>query len=170
MIIVRSLATFQADFPDDSVEDDLNIVLVGGKNVTEAIRDILVAQGCTDAKLRYGGEHGWELTFAYQGYPLWMQVTQLDHYILVCKESPGTGDGSESAPHLKVLLMLNEYLRRDGRFHDLIWYRQQDFLRSSGGSDVPVARLDPSPNSTGPKQGLLKSLLAAFRTRSEPDR
>jgi hypothetical protein len=169
MIIVRSLATFQADFPDDCVEDDFNIVLVGGKNVTEAIRDILVAQGCTDAKLLYGGEHGWELTFAYEGYPLWMQVVQLDHYILVCKESPIPGDGSESVPHLKVLLMLNERLRQDGRFHDLVWYRQQDFLRGGSGADLPVARADPPLESAKSKEGFLKSFLSAFRTHPESD-
>jgi hypothetical protein len=161
MIIVRSLATFSADFPDDSVADDYDIVLCGGKNVTEAIRDILLSQGCADAKLTYGGDHGWELTFAYQGYPLWMQVVQLDYYILECKESPGIGDGSQSAPHLKVLRILNEQLRQDGRFHDLVWYRQQDYSNSIGGSDLPFERVDPPPDQ--PKQGFLKAFLATFR-------
>jgi hypothetical protein len=164
MIVVRSMATFRADFPDDCVEDDFDIVFFGGKNVTEAIRDILVAQGCTDAKVRYGGEHGWDLNFAYQGYPLWVQVVQMDpEYLLTCKESPTMDDGSESAPHLKVLLLLNHQLRGDGRFHDLIWYRYRDYLGNRPGSETPVSQVDPSQDSEEPRQGVLKSLLSMFR-------
>jgi hypothetical protein len=165
MIIVRSLATFQADFPDDCIEDDFDIVVQGGRNVTEAIRDILVANDCTDTKLHYGGDHGWELTFVHQGYPLWMQLTRIDpEYILTCKESPGMSDGSGSPPHLKALLMLNEQLRRDERFHDLVWYRHRDYLENRPGSNLPAERVAPLSDTAKSKQGILKSLLAVFRS------
>ena len=169
MIIVRSLATFQADFPDDSVADDFDVVLCGGKNVAEAIRAILLSEGCTDDKLRYGGAHGWELTFAYRGYPLWMQIVQLDHYILNCKESPGFGDGSDSAPHLNILQMLNEKLRRDGRFRDIVWYRHQDYSGNNEGSDLPFEQVVSPPQSAKPKDGVLNSMLSAFRGRPKSD-
>ncbi len=169
MIIVRSLATFQADFPDDSVADDFDVVLCGGKNVAEAIREILLREDCADDKLRYGGAHGWELTFAYRGYPLWMQIVQLDHYILHCKESPGFGDGSGSAPHLNALKMLNEKLRQDGRFRDIVWCRHQDYSSGHGGSDMPFEQIDPPPQSAKPKDGVLNAMLSAFRARPKTD-
>ncbi len=169
MIIVRSLATFQADFPDDGVDDGSGIMLYSGKNVAEVVRDILVANDCTTPELSNDGVHGWELTFAYRGYPLWMQVVRLDHFILECKEGPRMGDGSTSAPHLKVLLMLNEELRRDGRFHDLLWYRQRDYLADRPGSELPVEQNDPSSDGAKPKQGIFKSILNALLGRPESD-
>jgi hypothetical protein len=63
------------------------------------------------------------------------------------------------------LLILNEELRRDGRFHDLLWHRKRDYLADRPGSELPVER--PSSDGAKPTQGIFKSILNALRGRPE---
>jgi hypothetical protein len=154
MIVVRPWAEFDADFPSDMIEDEHDIVQFGGKNVAEAIGELLVGFGCVIEKLYYAGEHGWECLFLYERRSLWFQVTDMESYLFVC-EQPIWGT-SPDPRYIHALLKLNEALRQDGRFHNLGWFRSEDVLSGKAGAESPVIGDIPPLKR---KRGLLAQLL-----------
>ncbi len=87
-MMIRNLATFRADFPDDQIDDDNDIVQYGGKGVTEAIREMLVGLGYGVSEPIHAHEHGWELHIEAQERNLWCQVTDLREYMILIFDNP----------------------------------------------------------------------------------
>ena len=142
MIGIKSLAEFRADFPDDMIEEDGEIVQSGGKAVAEALGEILTGLGCAVKGVKNAGDHGWDCSFSFERYGLWFQISDLDPYLLICKPPFGV---STEPRYLNLLIKLNDALRRDGRFHDLLWFTQTEFESGSPGSDIPVIGELPPP-------------------------
>jgi hypothetical protein len=167
MVIVRRHAEFRGDFPDDQIwhDDETDVVQTSGKNVAEAIADMLAGFGCTIHELEDNVGHCWECYFSYEGLGLWFRVVGLDTYIFVLQEPPRARP--DYALHLQVLLNLNEHLRRDGRFHDLQWYDDDDRRVSKEAFDVPVVGDVPAVDEIKKERGFLGRLLAPLKARPE---
>jgi hypothetical protein len=161
MIVVMPLAEFRADFPDDEIWDGDTVVQVGGKNVTEAIAEILAGFGCIIEELIDDEEHGWACSFSYEGLALRFRVAGLDPYVFDCEEPLRAHP--KYPLYFHVLLKLNEQLRRDGRFHDLAWF--EDSRPGGKAFERPVIGDIPAVDEIKRRQGFFERLLAPLRVR-----
>jgi len=97
-MIVRPWAIFKADFPDDMIEDEHDIVQFGGLGVAEAIGEILTQMGCLVSDPIYGELHGWGLAIQVRSRDLWCQITD--------------GGDQEVRLYIEALSWLDKILRR----------------------------------------------------------
>lgn len=166
-MIVKPCAEFHADFPDDQLEQDGEIVRLGGLNVTEAIADILESLGCTVEGIA-GDFRGWWCGFSYEGLDLFFQLVDLiDHYLFICHEPLRAKPDYDLFPH--ALLNLDIHLKADGRFHDLLWYGYEKHRPGGPPSEIPVIGELPPIGAIKKKRGLLGRLLAPMMARPRLD-
>jgi hypothetical protein len=137
---VRNWATFTADLPDDHIEDGPKIVQFGGKSVMEAIAAMLSGLGCAVGQVTYANEHGWELDVDFGKRRLWCQVTLIEGYLFVFEDTSFLGKllGRQDPFYLDVLTRLARELGSDPRFHDVLWFHQDDVLSDVPGAKEPV--------------------------------
>ena len=120
----RPCAAFIADFPDDQVENEAGteIVLQGGRNVAEAIGQLLRDLGCEVEAPRDAGDHGWDFAAWGHGRECWCQVTSLYPVFFLLFED----ERAKGAPVGRGLSeALDSAMRRDGRFRELLWYTRE---------------------------------------------
>lgn len=164
MMVVKPYAEFKADFPDDQIGEGDETEQYGGKNVTEAIAAILVGLGCTIEGIVDEEEHGWECRFLYEGLTLWFRLWDFgDDYAFRCDE-PHPASAKYDL-FLRLLMKLNDALRRDGRFHDLAWYGLERSQPVGEPSEAPVIGEIPSARDIEARQGFFQRLLAPMRVR-----
>jgi hypothetical protein len=157
MTKLRPCATFRADFPDDQVEEDGDIVRFGGHGVTEAIAAILKGAGYTvSSPLEYRGEMGWAFDVVRGEQFLVSPQSEVD-YILT---TPGA---SATSRHAEALTALNLGLTRDPRFTRVRWFLNKEIETDFPGADAPVSE-DPSP-FVAPRDGVSRGLIARWLRR-----
>jgi hypothetical protein len=168
-MITLPWALFRADFPSDMVDEGHGEPIHGGKNVLEAIGEILMGMGYTVAQPQYAGEHGWAFVFRRGRVRFWMEVSEgWGHGHALRWEDWPPFPGSDRS-HLRVMLELNERLKQDGRFHDIAWYANRDVGDAQNGFPAPViGELPKAPEAPEgqPKPSFIGRLLAKIRTRS----
>jgi hypothetical protein len=163
MISVKPLAQFRADFPSDVVEDDGGIVQFGGKNVAEAIAQILSRLGCRVSDPMDAGEHGWELDIKCEKIPLWAQVTDLNPiYYFILEDNSRLFGKSNHPSYLRLIKILHKELELDLRFHNISWYDKEDYNMKMP-FDAPVIGEIPEIRVTKLKTSFLDKLLAPFK-------
>jgi hypothetical protein len=121
----KPLAVFSADFPDDQVEDERDIVLYGGRNVAEAIRQIAIDVGCETSGFLYEGLKGWSFEAWYEGRAYTCLTTSFHprFYLII---DPGLGGRLAQTDFVAFLGAMDAALRLDSRFHDLEWHENKD--------------------------------------------
>lgn len=127
----KKCAVFRADaFPDDTVENEHDIVVFPGQNIAEALKPILREAGCTDIEEpSHEHEHGWHLHFRYDRKPFFLQVSRIEpETILLFDKNYGSDGLFYKGPprHLTLLEKLRPLLAADPRFEELKWYTQQE--------------------------------------------
>jgi hypothetical protein len=138
MITIKPWAQFRADFPSDIVEEGGQIVQFGGRNVAEAMAEILRSLGCKVSEPINAEEHGWELDIRCEQIPLWAQISDLNPTYYFLLEDNRRLFGKSNPPiYLHLLQKMNDRLETDHRFHDIFWYDAEDF-NMERGSDRPV--------------------------------
>jgi hypothetical protein len=171
MITVRSYAEFRADFPDDHIwnDDESDAVQTGGRAVAEAIAEMLAGFGCVIEELEDNVGHCWECSFSYQRLALVFRVVDVDGCILTFEEPHRAT--RNLAGYYDVLLMLNEQLRRDGRFHNLAWYGYDERRIDAEAFETPVTGYVPAadqPMELVEKElSFLQKLFAPLRARPD---
>lgn len=140
----RTMVEFRTDIPDDTIEDDEDIVQFGGQSVALALSAMLTEQGLAVDLPEYEFEHGWTFTASRPDLRLWVQVTLIEDVLVMTKDVTFRWKFWEKPTGLgEVLGRLNEQMRSDGRFHDLTWYFPAEYQMSCPGSPRPVAPLPP---------------------------
>jgi hypothetical protein len=122
---VKPLAVFTADFPDDQVEDETDIVLYGGRNVAEAIRELAIKFGCDAPGLLYEGVKGWSFEASHEGRAYICLITSFHPRFFLIVDAGLAGRFAE-ADFVAFLEAMNAVLLGDGRFHELQWYENGD--------------------------------------------
>jgi hypothetical protein len=127
----KKWAVFRADaFPDDTVEDDHDIVVFPGRNIAEALTPILAEVGCTDVgEPSHESEHGWEIRFRSGGKWFFCQVSRIEpETLLVFDKNYGSEGLFYKGPsrHALLLDMLRPVIAADRRFEGLKWYTQEE--------------------------------------------
>lgn len=127
----KKWAVFRADaFPDDTVEDDHDILVYPGRNIAEALMPILEQAGCTDiGEPSHEHEHGWEIQFRSDQKRFFCQVSRIEpETLLVFDKNYGSDGLFYRGPdrHSVLLEKLRALLAADTRFEDINWYTQEE--------------------------------------------
>lgn len=139
---IRGFAEIVADFPDDTVEEDDEIVLFGGRNMAEAIGEMLTKLNYEVSPPVHRFEYGWDFEVTSEGKRVWMQVSYLGDrdYVLSTDFIPKFGlFVSKKQIYAEMLNRLNQALAADPRFESVGWIYRRDI------SDAP-----PAPNPLDP--------------------
>lgn len=121
---IRSIAQIIADFPDDTVEEDDEIVQFGGRTIAEALAEILRGLGYHVSPPEHQHENGWDFDVTFEGKRVWMQIADLvDEYILTTEFMPKISlFASKTQVYGPMLDRLNAALKCDPRFQSVKWY------------------------------------------------
>lgn len=120
--MIRNVAEFQTDLPDDMIVDEHDIVQFGGRGVTEAVAEMLAAAGYEVSEPIYCGLVGWELDIRAKGRRFWLRICQLegDQYVLFSSDM--TWRFWRRLPsYAEFLTELDRGLRRHGAMRDITW-------------------------------------------------
>jgi hypothetical protein len=126
---VKPWIAFLTTLPDDQVEDGLNIVLFGGRNVAAAIGEILESLDCKVSEPEHAAEDGWEFDLIYRGrHRFWCRVISFHPAFNVLFQDPGawTTAKRNAAAYAELALKLSAALREDPRFRQVSWWSLKD--------------------------------------------
>jgi hypothetical protein len=167
MIAIRPWAEFGGDFPDDQVEDETGIVRFGGKNVSEAIAEILRSFGCEVSAPMYAGDHGWELEIEFRRAAIWAQITSLFpvYNALFTDWPPIFFSKNNNLIYVNFLTRVNAALATDCRFHDISWHEYDQSGFGNVGADAPVVGQVPEIDGVVGRRGLLRTVVRAMWRR-----
>lgn len=137
---IRSTAQIVADFPDDMVEEDGEIVQFGGRTIAEALGDILRGLGYGVSSPEHQQENGWDFDVTSEGKRVWMQIADLGGEYGLSTEFMPKLDlfASKTQVYGTMLDRLNTALRGDPRFQSVKWYDRFDSA-ADAGADGPLA-------------------------------
>jgi len=139
-MLIRPCAELYADFPDDMIEEDGEIVQFGGRGVAEVIAAILRARGYEVSVPEHQHENGWDFDVKTQRRRVWIQISDLGDVLVLTSRCyaglfPKRKDGDV---HAEVLTQLAAGLAADPRFKTVRWQLQREVLSGAAGSDNPV--------------------------------
>jgi hypothetical protein len=126
---VKPWAGFIADFPDDESEDERGVVVCGGRNVAEALGEILTGLGCRVLPPEYAGVKGWEFVLYYKTCMFWCQVTSYHPVFQLFFGDTAIFRGTRAknvADYSEVAFGLAAALASDSRFHNVVWRSKED--------------------------------------------
>ncbi len=127
---VRSIADFTADFPQDFVEEDGEIVVLGGRGVAEHVAAILSRLGYQVAAPEHSPPYGWRFDASGGSGRVTMQIADLgEEYVLdVIERTPFLARlfNRNASIRPELLTRLHRELSQDGRFHNIQWWDRYD--------------------------------------------
>lgn len=119
---IRPNVELRADFPDDCVEDDHDILQFPGANIAEALKVALSEIGYSVSEPIYAGEHGWELDVVRARRRFWIQITRLeDDECLLMTRNMGSWLRPDLPAYRTFLTDLQRILEGDRRFSRIGW-------------------------------------------------
>lgn len=119
----RPVLEFRSGFPDDTVEDDNDIVQWPGRNIAEVLKAALEQQGYRVSEPIHAHEHGWELDVWRGRKRMWLQIS-----VLGAEECYLDAENMTSWlwPDAKVfrafLAELQRIVTADSRFSPIGWF------------------------------------------------
>jgi hypothetical protein len=145
-MIVRTLLTCQTELPDDAIEteDGMDFVFWGGRNVVEAVADLLRGLGWTPEDPIDLQERGWDMdaTGGDRRVSLRIQVVPEEVIVIFTDRSPDyTWYFRRKPPGAVFTGMLagfDKALKADGRFSDILWFTHKGYDAHEPGAPVPV--------------------------------
>jgi hypothetical protein len=140
---LRKIADFEPDFPYDAVEEDDEFILLPGRNIAEAICDILRRLGLEVSTPEHTPPYGWRFDARSDRFRIWFQVTHLGEEVVLGTEdrSPLIGRlfGRTQQAYAGLLTGLSDELKADGRFRRLQWWDRYS-ARGIPADDPVIAR------------------------------
>jgi hypothetical protein len=134
--MLRTFVTFDANFPDDGVFDGAGeIQLPSGRNVGEAIAQLLQSAGYEVTELAQRGFYGWQFKatagsqsflFVLQYPGPWLLLSQRVESVLE-KLRSHPDDGTQRS----VLQRLSAMLGEDDRFGRQSWFTKEEYENDS---------------------------------------
>jgi len=126
-VTLKTCAVFKSDIPSDQIDEE-GFEQFGGLNLAEALSAMLVRRGYRVEPPWDGGLDGWMLNIRKDGRRYWLQVSEMDavQRYLVCFDMSWVWL-PRRARYEAFLQGLDEDLRKDGRFHEIVWLlKEQD--------------------------------------------
>jgi len=138
VVKVRPDALFLFDFPDDTIEDGRDIVVFGGRGVTDAIAQMIRRLGYQASAPQDEDFKGWSLDVSDQSSEFWLRFSDLGSegsLVTADRTFPRWLWPWPRRAYVDFLLKLDAELRRDGRFRDIKWVKDRD---DEIGGDSPI--------------------------------
>ncbi len=138
---LRSAAKIHADFPDDMVEEDGEIVQFGGKGIAAAVAEALKRAGYEPSVPEHAGLHGWDFVVTVGKREFCVQLCDLDEfYYLTTYDTSALGwFGKKNTPEYAQLLRdLAGELPHDSRFREVEWHFLEELDSGRPGANDPV--------------------------------
>lgn len=125
-------ATFRTSIPDDTIEDDHDIVQAGGKAVAEALGELLAKAGYAAALPVDEGLNGWTINVRRSGARYTIQIAIPDEVELLIMPRfwPPGWLGARDRAADQLLLAIDDALRGDPRFGDIRWEKSDSRRRT----------------------------------------
>jgi hypothetical protein len=121
-VTLRPEIEFSSTFPDDTIEDEVDIVQWPGRNIAEALKGALEPRGYQVSDPVHAHEHGWELDISKGRKRLWVQISVLSNevnYLVAKSMSLLPWDGGLFRSFLEELQAV---LEADDRFVRVRWF------------------------------------------------
>jgi len=139
MVKVYPYAEFDADFPDDQVDEGGHVKFFPGRNVAEAIAEILRRTGLNPAEPEHLDVHGWGFHTKFKKHSMWIQLSTSEdaHFYMYTWNSSSFIDRLTKAAkmiHPEFLIVLSRELNADPRFHGITWFSRDDRNREAGSA------------------------------------
>lgn len=122
-----------AEFPDDTIEEDGEIVQFGGRNAAEAIGEMLIRLGYAVSPPIHRYEYGWDFDVTHEGKRVWMKVSYLGarDYVLSTEFIPKFSlFGGKMQFYAEMLDRLSKELVSDPRFEEVGWVYRRDISKA----------------------------------------
>jgi hypothetical protein len=143
-MIVRTLVIFHTDIPDDAImtADGMNFVQWPGRNVVEAIADLLRTLGWTPDDPFDLEERGWDLDASSGNNSISLRIEVPEEVLVqITDRTPEFTWYLKRKPpgpvFTRLLTELDKALKADSRFRDILWFKPQGYL-SQPGAALPV--------------------------------
>jgi hypothetical protein len=143
---VRTLTTFHTDLPDDAVEtaDGMDFIQWPGRNVVQAIADMLKAIGWTPEDPLDLEERGWDLDARCGDRMISLRIEVPEEVIMnITDRTPDRTWYFKRKPpgpvFVNMLVGLDAAMKADGRFRNILWFTPEGYdSQTETGSPVPV--------------------------------
>lgn len=139
-----SMARLITTIPDDSVEEDDEIVEFGGRAVLAAITEVLRGLGYQVSEPVYAGAQGWQAVVSTERRKFFVQSQHIHTWcLLVSSDITGMWNKlfhKTAESYAEFLKKLNRGLGADSRFTSVEWFDQSGdpFDESQAGTPEPV--------------------------------
>ena len=140
---VRPAAEIHADFPDDMVEEDGEIVQFGGEGIASAVAEALTRAGYQPSVPQHAGLHGWDFVVTVGKREFCLQLSDLGEFYYLVTYDTALFDGwfgKKNRPeHAKLLRDLAGELPHDPRFRKVEWHFLEELDSGRPGAKDPIA-------------------------------
>lgn len=137
-MILRPEIQFSSAFPDDSIEDEIDLVQWPGRNIAEVIRTGLKARGYRVSEPIHAHEHGWELDIWRGRKRFWLQISVLDAEVNYLMAENMTFFLWRDANLFRTFLSdLQSVLEADDRFSRIGWFAKGGIDRNAAPAAGP---------------------------------
>jgi hypothetical protein len=152
-MIVRTLATFHTDLPDDRIETDdgMDFIRWPGLNVANALADLLRAMGWAPSDPFDLQERGWDLDATLADKGISLRISLIEEVIVsITDRTPDRTWYFKRKPpgpvFVGMLVALDAALKADGRFRNVLWFTPEGYdSQTEAGAPSPVEVGGPSP-------------------------
>ena len=135
----RILAEFTTTIPDETVENDREIVHYGGEYLARALGEMLQGHGHKVEEPYYAEICGWRFLVRTRKHKLNFQVQFIEKVLLVTDDVtwPRIFGAPDRRELFQVLSKLNEDMHNDQRFSDIKWCTEDEIFDMGPGAAVP---------------------------------
>lgn len=138
---ILTTAEFEADFPDDLIEEGGTIVRISGLNIAEAIASLLRQERFDVSEPDLDGDNGWAFFAKSGGRKFWVLVTAIGGPCLLQTEDVSSIAtilfSSGRKFYADFLSRLHSVLLKDQRFHSVRWYPKEWYKHGVVGAKSP---------------------------------
>lgn len=137
--MLRTFVTFDASFPDDGVFDAAgNPEIPGGKDVADAIVELLRGRGVDATGPTQHSFYGWQFTVSADKESFVFLLQYPGPWLLLSRRVESLLDKLRSErgedTHRKVLEEVSTLLSQDTRFRRQSWFTKEEYERDSSRS------------------------------------
>lgn len=130
-------AKFATTIPDDTVEDEVDVLQTGGQSVAEALGQLLSRVGYRAEAPIYEGLKGWTIDVIRARQRFTIQVSRVDEVWLLIGPRLRARFGIRDRAADRLLLEIDDALRGDDRFSAPIWEKSEPSGRVLATFDGP---------------------------------
>jgi len=164
---LRTKAEFSSRLPDDAIEDEHDFVVLPGRNVAEALRELLAELDCEVKPVADAGDHGWMFDARRGDVEFYCELTIIGGVVAQFVEMSFR---APTAAFAELLIELSYVLQADARFYQLGWFTAEEVTLGCMGASSPTGVYNPEPcqRSIGPRAEPDECAPAPKKRKPEP--